>query len=206
MTPVRISKQLERLFAEHEEQGLTLGTLREELGSNGFGMLIAVVSLPMLVPMPPGVSGPVGLMIVFLAVQALLGRPKPWLPAYAAAIRLPGKTVRLMRARALPLLRKLEGKKQVALILKRNDPLVLFGFAVASISGIILLLPIPFMNTLPAIATLAIGMGIGSGNTLWLILGSLLGTGIVAALVTLGILGFSLLPSLFDLNWTQWLG
>src|SRR5262249_39695555 len=132
------------------------------------------LALPMLVPMPPGTSGPVGLLFALLGGQMLIGMTRPWLPRRARACRLPSKAVRAMQRGGVEFLRRVErfSKPRLASV---ENPLTRRAIALLIIlMGITLFLPLPFMNTLPGLLLLLVGIGFLNRDGLFLLAGSLL--------------------------------
>ena len=61
-------------------EGLTIREIRDHLDERGFGLMILILAIPCLVPALYGVPQIVGVPILLLAVQILVGRQEPWLP------------------------------------------------------------------------------------------------------------------------------
>ncbi len=62
--------------------GMTIGEIRDRLDERSFGLMILVLAVPCLVPMLYGVPQIVGVPILLLAGQLLVGRDEPWLPGW----------------------------------------------------------------------------------------------------------------------------
>jgi hypothetical protein len=60
--------------------GLTIGQIRDRLDERAFGLMILILAIPCLVPALYGVPQIVGVPILLLAGQMLVGRSEPWLP------------------------------------------------------------------------------------------------------------------------------
>jgi len=81
---------LEHLFAGPREQVLTLNALLAGLETRSYAFIIAVLDLPNCVPTGiPFLSTVTGVPMLIFAVQGLLGRPIPTLPARLANHPLP---------------------------------------------------------------------------------------------------------------------
>ena len=73
---------LERLFAGPRDQVLTVGAILAGLEARSYAFIIAVLDLPNCVPTGiPLLSTVTGVPMLLFAVQGLLGRPAPTLPA-----------------------------------------------------------------------------------------------------------------------------
>ncbi len=76
---------LERLFAGPREQIVTLGALIGGLEARSYAFIVAALDLPNCVPTGiPLLSTVTGVPMLLFAVQGLLGRPAPILPARLA--------------------------------------------------------------------------------------------------------------------------
>ena len=81
---------LERLFAGPRDQMLTLEALLAGLDTRSYAFIIAALDLPNCVPTGiPLLSTVTGVPMLIFAVQGLLGRPTPTLPARLANRPLP---------------------------------------------------------------------------------------------------------------------
>lgn len=159
------------------------------LGGRGRAALILIFALPNVLPAPPGVSGILGLPLVYLSFQMMLGRI-PWLPRFIGERSVPRDRFAQMVERFAPWLARAE-----RLLRPRWSWLVghqserLMG-ALCFILAIVLTLPIPFGNMLPALALCLISLGMLERDGVWVMLGALIGvsslllvTGVVYALV-----------------------
>ncbi|MFM6004554.1 MAG: exopolysaccharide biosynthesis protein, partial [Sphaerospermopsis kisseleviana] len=77
---LRFSQEIKSLLQRLSEQSLTLGDVLTETSERGFSLVIALLVLPFLFPMPPGLTGPFGAACLLLSLQMLFGRRSPWLP------------------------------------------------------------------------------------------------------------------------------
>jgi hypothetical protein len=188
---LRFSQDLETLLNRLIEKPLTLGDILAETSERGFSLVIALMSLPFLLPMPPGFAGPLGFGCLVLSAQMALGRRSPWLPKRIAQFQFPSwltlKLLNLLR-RVTGLLEKI-ARPRLRRLAESHQIWRLNGVCIAWLA-FLLMLPIPFTNPIPtagilllAVATLeadgvlmcvAYGMTIaitlavaGIGYTLW---------------------------------------
>ena len=146
---------LERLFAGPREQMLTLNALLAGLETRSYAFIIAALDLPNCVPTGiPLLSTVTGVPMLIFAIQGLLGRPIPTLPARIAEHPLPRGKLQDCLERARRPLGWIEGivhprydwwlRGTARWLLQLAWVLCIF----------ILALPIPFDNFLPAWAIL----------------------------------------------------
>ncbi len=148
---LRFSQDLKLLLEKQRDRPLTLNDLLAETSERSFLLIISLLALPFLFPMPPGVSTILGSASLLLSVQMAIGRRIPWLPRRIAAFQLP-------RGFILQLLKNLE--RVVKVIEKitrprwsrfsRNNAVLKINGACLTWLTILLMLPIPFTNPVPA--------------------------------------------------------
>jgi len=170
-----------------QDETVTLGELRDRLARRGFGLLMIVLALPTLIPiLPPGSAAIIGLLYILLSLQMLFGKDEPWLPARMSRYRLSARTIRALRTRGIPFLQRVERFSRPR-PLSLDDRVVSRGVAlVVLVLGIILFTPLPFLNTLPALAVLLMGIGLLNRD------GVFIAGGLLLTVVILLIIGFGL--------------
>src|SRR5438093_12911845 len=90
-------------------QVVTVGEVADRVAQRGFGLIMSVLALPTMIPvLPPGSAAFIGLLYILLAVQMLLGVPRPWLPVRVRNYRPTSRAMRVLQERASPLLRLVE--------------------------------------------------------------------------------------------------
>lgn len=146
-----LSAILERLAADESRARISIGDLFAAMGDRAFGALILIFALPNVIPTPPGTSAITGAPLVFLLAQLMLGM-RPWLPQLIANRSLSRTDFAGLVARMLPWLRRGERLLKPRLQLLVRPPAEYLLGAVGLILAIILALPIPLGNILPAIA------------------------------------------------------
>ncbi len=161
--PRKLSEELAKL---HERAGHRAVTLREviyTLRARAYILLIILLVLPFIQPVPlPGLSTPIGFAIVLIALRLSLGQ-RPWLPKKIQRVKLPagffGKVLTLTE-RVIWILESVLRPRWPVLT---STPLLNQLHAIVIlISALILLLPlpIPFSNLLPAWAIFLLACGL----------------------------------------------
>lgn len=178
--PASLSELLISL-SENAGEKTTLRDIAEVLDERSFGAFLLVFSIPNLIPLPPGVTLVLGLPLVFVAWQIVAGRNKIWLPRPLANYALEKKALQKIVKRSVPWLTRME-----AWVRPRNWPLIntlserLFGIYTLFLA-IIVVIPIPLGNWLPAFAIATIGLAHTEQDGNFLAVGSVIG--IIATLV-----------------------
>ena len=186
----RTSALLREFLSQHHEPRVSLGALRDALGDRGFGVLLFIFALPNLIPVNiPLLSAVLGLPLVLLAAQLSYGRHKPWFPHWLTHRSFPHHAFVAIVERALPGLDRTEMllRPRLNFILSWTGERII-GFAVL-ILALVLTLPIPFGNWLPACAIAIVGLTIVERDGLAALAGLTVGAVslLVAGTVVLGL-------------------
>jgi hypothetical protein len=104
----RTSEVLAGIAASAQGVRVSLGDIMASLEERAFALLMVVLGLPNVLPMPPPIPLVCGLFLVFIALQIVLGRHRPWIPRRALAASIARERLDEAVARAIPVLRKLE--------------------------------------------------------------------------------------------------
>ena len=141
---------------------VTLNELLALGGERTFGFLFVLLSLPSALPVPaPGYSIPFGIVMLFLAVQLIVGRAQPWLPNSWQTKGFERTKVAGFITKGLPWLQKIEAVSRPRLSIICTSPVgrLVLGVAIA-LMAMCMMIPIPGTNTLPAIGIFVIGFGL----------------------------------------------
>lgn len=192
----RTSQLLRDFLASHTEPRISLGALRDALGDRGFGVLLFIFALPNLVPVNiPLLSAVLGLPLVLLAAQLSYGRHKPWFPDWLTAQSFPRQGFSNVVLRALPYLERTERllRPRLAVLLSWTGERVIG--VIILILALVLTLPIPFANWLPACAISIIALAILEKDGVAVLVGIAVGVAsvLVAATVVIGLIKASIL-------------
>jgi hypothetical protein len=163
--------QLLRELAEPREGVIRVEEIVDRFGRRAFGGVLFAFAIPNLLPLPPGSSTVLGLPLVLVAPQVLFGGESLWLPP---AVRRRGVDRRALGKgfdKLLPWLEKLE-----RLLAPRLG--WLFGAVgdrviglVCTLLALVLILPIPLGNLLPAAAIGLLSLGLIQRDGIVLLLG-----------------------------------
>jgi hypothetical protein len=180
------SDVLLRLVREFPGERLTMADIVAGLEDRTFGLLMLLLALPNCPPMPgiPFLSTVTGTPLAFFAGQLALGQPMPWLPQ-----RLLRQS--LDRAQLLRVLETIAPYiKRVERLLKHRLPWLATGAGervaagIACALAVILALPIPGGNLLPAWAIVFFALGIVERDGVCVVIGGAI-TVLALAVVTL---------------------
>lgn len=186
-----LSHVLTRIGDDRSCETIAVNDLITRLGGRGRAGLMLIFALPNVLPAPPGVSGILGLPLVYLSFQLMLGRV-PWLPHFIGERSLPRERFAHMVERFVPWLARAERLLRPRwswLVGHRAERVV---GALCLLLAAVLTLPIPLGNMLPAFALCLIALGILERDGVWVILGALIG---VASLLLVAGVVYALIKS-----------
>ncbi|UJW74753.1 exopolysaccharide biosynthesis protein [Rhizobium sp. SL42] len=193
----RLSKILSDIALDVERSRVSVADLFTAMGDRAFGALLLIFALPNVVPTPPGTSAITGAPLVFLAAQLMLGQ-SPWLPKIIANRSMAREDFAAIVLRISPWLARGERMLRPRLTFLVYPPVEYVTGLLCLILAIILALPVPLGNILPAVAICLFSFGILERDGLCILFGLL--TFVLSLVVVAGVLfaivkGFILLVS-----------
>ena len=188
-----VTRLLRRLADDGGEQGLTLHEIRDRMDERAYGLLILLLSIPCLVPGLYGVPQVVGVIIILVAAQLLVGREEPWLPRWMLELRARGAWLKAMADFAESKLSWIDRLSRPRLTRFADGP----GEKLAAVFMILATVTIvmPLTNTIPSIALALLSVGLIQRDGLFVIGGAAVAT---AWLTLLGAVAAGLL---FGAEW-----
>jgi hypothetical protein len=135
---LKFSQELKPLIERSATQSVTLAELLAETSEQSFGLVMALLALPFLLPMPPGVSTISGSGCILLGLQMMAGWKAPWLPKRVAELKLPQAFMEKLLKVVQSITKLLE---------KFVRPRICW-------LAILLMLPIPLTNPIPTVGIL----------------------------------------------------
>ncbi|WAC59538.1 exopolysaccharide biosynthesis protein [Brevundimonas sp. SL130] len=188
-----VTRLLRRLSDDGGDVGLTLDEIRDRLDERAYGLLILLLSIPCLVPGLYGVPQVVGVAILLLAGQMLVGREEPWLPRWLLNLRAKASWLKAMADFAESKLGWIDRLSRPRLRRFADGPgeKLAAGFMILATLTIVL----PMTNTIPSIALALLSVGLIQRDGLFVIAGAAVTTG---WLTLLGVVATGLL---FGAEW-----
>ncbi|HWK64480.1 MAG TPA: exopolysaccharide biosynthesis protein [Rhizobiaceae bacterium] len=194
--------RLSRLFmgiARRSGDRVSVRCIHDALGDRGFAALLVVFAAFNLIPMPPGASTFLGLPMVVVAAQMMCGRRQAWLPAFILDRSISADQFRSAMGWGVPRLVRLE-----RLIRPRYWPFwrrqgdCVVGF-LGLVMAVVVTLPIPLGNWLPAFSTVLLGLSLVERDGLLFAAGSVVG--VAALTVTAVVVGSAGAATYAALGW-----
>jgi len=175
----QLSTDLETLHARVKGKPITLAELKHALQSRGSAMLLILLALPFCFVAMPGLSMPFGIAISLIGACLAIGR-EPWLPRFIMNRRLSTARSDQLLIGAIKIARRLEKFVRPRLRFLHAGAgmsrLIGFGIVIAGV-GLMLPLPIPFSNSIPAWAVVLLAVGMMEKDGLCVLLGHLTAMG-----------------------------
>jgi hypothetical protein len=166
-----LSELLQEIAEDTSRDRIAVGDLLMAMRDRAIAALMFIFALPNVLPMPPGTSSILGAPLVFLAAQLAFGL-RPWLPRAIAGRSLARADFAALIRRAGPWLARAEKLLRPRLGTLARPPVeYLVGF-VSLLMALILFMPIPLGNMLPALAICLFSLGILERDGAWILVGT----------------------------------
>jgi hypothetical protein len=183
---IALHEKVQRLAIEAGQCPLTLGDGLRRLaaGSNDYGIPLLLLSLANALPVPTfGLKSLLGVVVTLLGLQMFAGERSVWLPRWFTRIRLRSdwsQRAARLGERFLPMLERFVKPRMHWMRYRPGASLL--GLVVILL-GLLMTLPVPGTNTLPALVLLALSIGLIESDGLLTLLAALAAL-IVVALYT----------------------
>ncbi|AGL01219.1 exopolysaccharide biosynthesis protein [Desulfoscipio gibsoniae] len=150
---------------------LTVEDLINAFGSQSFGLMFIVMALPLTIPLPPGIGFIPAALLCVWSFQRMLGRTTLWVPKAIGKREISQTLIRKIDAKALPLCARLEryflNCSQPNML---NESEIRLASLAVVLMSMLIMLPTPFLNTIPAVIIILMGLTILNSNRrlLWI--------------------------------------
>ena len=180
----RLSAILTAIAKGQERERISIADLLHALEHRAIGALMFIFAVPNAIPVPPGVSAVLGAPLIFLSFQLMLGQ-RPWLPKIITDRSLSRVDFEKVVDLAAPWLAKAERLMRPRYQFLAKPPAEYLAGLVCLILSIILFLPIPLGNMLPAFTICVLALGVLERDGVWIAIGHALA--IVAVVIVWGV-------------------
>jgi hypothetical protein len=172
---VRLSEALEATRSAVSGHAVTLRELLGLVGEQGLLVFCAILAMPFLLPVTlPFMSTALGLPMLLIAFAVVMNKVV-WLPDRLLDHALPSATVQHVLGRAAHAAGRFEHLVKPRMLVLTATPLVnALNGLVLTVAVLLLMAPlplIPFANTLPAVAIIALCLGMAERDGALLMLG-----------------------------------
>lgn len=177
-----IAENLKALMRKRKDQVSVREAIEDIETHEGLAPVVFVLTLPILAPMPPGVSMVLALPLLFAAPQMMIGRKDLWLPAWLHGKRIERSKLQATIKRLLPWVERLEKAVHPRLSVLTSQAGATVAGAICTLMAVVLVLPIPFANLLPALTVLMLSLALTRRDGLVMLIGLVLLAAAVGAI------------------------
>lgn len=128
------------------DERITVEQLLEPLRRRAFGFLLLLLAIPNFIPVPLGIGGVMGVLVVALGFEMLIGLEHPWIPGFLRRRTLSREGLLRFLDRIAPVTQRLERICKPRMQRLTQRPFTFVSGAIMILVGILLALPIPFTN------------------------------------------------------------
>ena len=174
----RRARRLSELFAQlaRDAHGpITIEHIRNAMGNRSFAPLLVLFAAFNLIPLPPGASAFLGIPLIIVSAQMVYGKKQAWLPSFVMKRSLSADQFRRVMDWIVPRLIRLERiirPRYWPFWRKQGDRVI--GL-IALVLAIVVTLPIPLGNWLPAFATALLGLALSERDGILFAIGGAVG-------------------------------
>ena len=161
---------LHALAQDESRDRIAVGDLLDSLGDRALAALLFVFAVPNVLPVPPGTSTILGAPLVFLAAQLAFGL-RPWLPSVIASRTMSRTDFATLVRRIGPWLARAERLLRPRATRLVSRPMEHLVGLVCLLLAVVLVLPVPLGNMLPALAISLFALGIMERDGLLILAG-----------------------------------
>jgi len=193
----RLSAILTAIAKGQHRERISIADLLHALEHRAIGALMFIFAVPNAIPVPPGVSAVLGAPLIFLSFQLMIGR-RPWLPRIITDRSLSRVDFEKVVDLAAPWLARAERLMRPRFQFLAKPPAEYVVGAVCLLLSIILFLPIPLGNMLPAFTICVLALGVLERDGVWIALG--VAIAVAAVVIVWGVMLALLWGALFVLG------
>ncbi|HJT98938.1 MAG TPA: exopolysaccharide biosynthesis protein [Rhodanobacteraceae bacterium] len=142
----RTTELLKSALEQNTGDEIPFGDFLDPLGERAFGFLVLVLAIPNFIPVPIGIGGVMGVLVILVGLQMLLGFAHPWLPGVMRRKGIARASIERFIHRITPVLRWLEHVCRPRFESLTRQPVHRISGFLLVVTGVALALPIPFTN------------------------------------------------------------
>jgi len=182
---------------------ISVSDLIRAMHSGGFGLIMTIFSLPIIIPLPPPFPSILSTPMVLFSFQMMVGFKAPYLPKRFSNLSVSRKILAMMVEKSSPYIRKAESiVRPRLLILSSGLAIRIVGFFCFIFSASVLL-PMPLSNFIPGMGVLIASFGLLGRDGILILVGLVIGCIGIAITTTATLLGVEVIYAIKDfiLNW-----
>jgi len=193
----RTTELLKTALETHQGEEITLGEFLDPLGERAFGFLVLILALPNFIPVPIGIGGVMGVLVVLVGLQMLAGFEHPWLPGALRRRGVARASLERFITRISPVLRWLEWLCRPRWEALARHPAHRISGLLLVLIGVALALPIPFTNYPFGLLLVAFAVALIERDGIVLLIAWLASAAVATTLLTLSHAALDAIRKLF---------
>ena len=182
-----------------DSEKVTVREIIDALDARSFGLAVLLFSLPSVVPMPPGVPTVVGIILLIVSFQMVIGREDLYLPGILSKRSFDRKSLVGAFEGLAPKLAIIEKVMKPRLLFMTGRIGSIFIGVVVLVMALVLILPLPpGGNFPPALACAVLGLGLAQRDGALVLLGLVVSVVAMIAVSFVTLVFIQSLPGLLD--------
>ena len=181
---------LEDVVKKTTADKISVSDLIIAMDAGGFGLIMTIFSLPIIIPLPPPFPSLISIPMVIFSFQMMVGYKSPRLPKKLSNLSVSRNVLAMMVEKSAPYIRKAESFVRPRLSMLSSDWFrKIIGFFCFAFSMSVLL-PLPLSNFIPGMGVLIASFGLLGRDGVIILSGLLIGCigiAITATAVFLGV-------------------
>lgn len=187
-TPHQRAEPLSQMLTDAVRQGtgdyITVAELIAGIKTQALALMLILFALPNILPALPGTSAITGLPLMLLTLQMAVGRGV-WLPKIIANRAVPRTTLNMVLDKSMPYFARVERLLHPRQFWLTTHVAQRVLGALMLVLSLIIMLPIPLANSLPALAIVLIAIGLTERDGLFILGGLAVAVGAVTVMIAL---------------------
>ena len=167
------SETLKRIGQKSKNGKTRIAELMEDFHENGILLAIIFFALPVAIPLPypPGFTTIMGVPLMILSIQMLMGGKKVKLPNKVNEYKIKNSTLKTISDKIVPMIESVEKYVKPRYAFARSVYCEQFVGFISFIAAVSVALPLPFTNAIPALGMTVMALGLLNRDGLVIIFG-----------------------------------
>lgn len=174
----RLTRLIEKTVSDSDKETLKVGEVVDKLGSRGFGPLLIIPCIFVILPTGflPGVPAVAGTIIAFCSFQIMIGKERPWLPEKIRNLSMKRQKAEDAFDRKKKFIKKIDKvmNRRLEVLTHNYMQRITGGLTFFLALGMISIGFIPFAPDMMSLPILLFGLGYIAHDGLFVLLGFLL--------------------------------
>ena len=166
---------LEDVIKKNSADKISVHNLVLAMNSGGFGLIMTIFSLPIIIPLPPPFPSLMSIPMVIFSFQMMIGYKSPHLPKKLSNFSVKRSVLATMIEKSSPYIIKAESLVRPRLPMFSSDWFVRIIGLFCFVFSMSVLLPLPLSNFIPGMGVLVTAFGLLGRDGLIILLGLLIG-------------------------------